>query len=225
MDKHLLAKGVLGHRQAGDVVLVAVVVEFLDLVEEALAGLGGKGLGGERQVDGDGPAVLGDQGALEQRVVHGQVADLQAALLIGGGVLHQPFETDLSGAGLDDGLGVAGGDDVLGHHPFVRILGAVEGGGEIGEDFDILEGARVEDAVGVFFIDHAEDQDVVEVELLFDLVVEDPDRLVGGKHVFRVGVHLDLDDEGRQQQGEDDADPDDALGVVDGDVGKDVVLH
>ncbi len=55
-----------------------------------------------------------------------------------------------------------------------------------------LQGGDIENTVGVTVVDHSGDDKIVEGKSLFDDIVEDPHRLVGGKHVLRVVIKLDL---------------------------------
>ena len=75
---------------------------------------------------------------------------------------------------------------------------------------NFAERVDVKDAVGVGFIDDADDDKVVEVVPLFHLVVNYAHRFVFGKHVFRVIVEEDLGElnaeknDGGQAQGDNE---------------------
>ena len=49
---------------------------------------------------------------------------------------------------------------------------------------------RIEDAVGVLFVDDPHNDHVVEVEVQLDLVVEDPGALVRRQHVLGIGIDI-----------------------------------
>lgn len=88
-------------------------------------------------------------------------------------VSHEPIEADHASSAL--GNVVHGGDGQK-----IRPDDALDLLDVAGESVDVLQRGWIEDTVGVFFVDDAHDDNVMKVEVLLDLIVKHPRRLVGG---------------------------------------------
>jgi len=202
LHEHLVAEGIFRHGQTRNVVLL-VSLKPGDLVVESPVQLVADMLGGQRDVDTQGLAVLGDHGAVQQRVGHRLVADLQGLGLRGRRLGHEPLEFDHTRTALADVVHQRRSHQVHLNDALVRVLRAAPGLGELGQLVDLRQRRNVEHAVRVLLVHHTQNDDVVQHKVLFGQVVKDADGLVLREHVLRVRIDLDQRDQRTQRQGKD----------------------
>jgi len=139
-------------------------------------------LRGQRQVQRDGLPVFRNQGALEERDAAGLLPDGQGRLTGRRRFGHQPLEAHGAGSRLLDVVHRGRGDEVDLDDSGVRIRSADRGTAkatsELGQLVNSCKRGRVEDTVGVFLVDHTNDDHVVQAERLLHRVVEHPHGLV-----------------------------------------------
>ncbi len=137
----------------------------------------GKILAGNGQIDGHCSSVFRDHGAFEQRVSQPIITDLDGLFTCCGHLFHQPLKANLAQSVLQDIVYIIRGNDIPAHYSALRIVRIYQGGGKFAQHVNLLQGLWIKDPVRVFFIDHAQDNHVMEVKFFLGLIMEDADKL------------------------------------------------
>ena len=151
-------------------------------------------------IDADGLPVFRDKRALEQGVIHGGIAYFERIFRIFRHIFHQPVYADGARPCRFNIINIAGSHDIAGDDLTIGMLWIAEGGDKRAEALHVCKGRRIEDSIGMGVVDHTEDNNIMEIKIFLSLVMKNTNRLVLGEHIFRIRVHPDTDNSGKNGQ-------------------------